>query len=95
MSILASKIERGKIISIKRNIKQKGWKIELENKQKICDLLCVTLQNTRNLSDLVSLDYQEKPEVVVATFANGCTKTVNVAMDSGTALIKDIMKNIV
>lgn len=66
----------------------------MEDKQKICDLLLPALQATRSLSNLVSLEYDSVQEVVLATFANGYQKTVNVAMDSGIAMIRDIAKQI-
>lgn len=68
-----------------------------ENKQSICDLLLVTLQATRNASDLVSLEYFEDEkgnETVVATFESGGKRVINVSMDSGTAMIRDIMKGL-
>lgn len=67
----------------------------MEDKQKILDLLLPALQATRNLFDLVSLQYDGKNEIVVATFDSGYIKTANVAMDSGTAMIKDLIKQIV
>lgn len=82
-----------------------------EDKQHICDLLLPVLQATRNLSDLVSLEYEKigvpawydelditiefhDMEIVRATFENGYSKEANVTMDSGTAMIKDIIKQI-
>ena len=68
-----------------------------ENKQNICDLLLITLQATRNASDLVSLEYFEDEkgnETVVATFESGGKRVTNVSMDSGTAMIRDIMNNL-
>lgn len=67
----------------------------MENKQKICDLLLPALQQTRNLWDLAALEYDEKTEIVKATFVNGYMKTVNVNMDSGTTMIRDIVGQIV
>ena len=69
-----------------------------ENKQKICDLLLPALQATRNLHDLVKLEFAyrgEDYETVTATFASGYTKVANVSMDSGTAMIRDIIGQIV
>lgn len=66
-----------------------------EDKQKICDLLLKALQETRNLYDLTDLQYDPGKDVVIATFDNGYTKTANVACDSGTAMIRDIIKQIV
>ena len=67
----------------------------MENKQHICDLLLQTLRATRNLFDLEELNYDPKRETVTAVFPNGGEKVVNVAMDSGTAMIKDVIENIV
>ena len=67
----------------------------MEDKQKICDLFLVTLQNTRNLFDLNELKYDSDKETVTAIFANGGTKVINVAMDSGTSMIKDIILHVV
>ena len=64
----------------------------MEDKQKICDLLTVTLQATYNASDLVSLVYDGEKEIVTATFVGGGKYIINVALDSGTAMIRDIMK---
>ena len=66
-----------------------------EDKQKICDLLLKALQETRNLYDLTNLLYDLENEVVIATFDNGYTKKANVACDSGTAMIRDIIGQIV
>lgn len=68
-----------------------------ENKQEICDLLLKALQATRNLSDLDDLMYlrpHEDFEIVIATFSNGHQKKINVSLDSGTAMIRDIMRHI-
>ena len=62
---------------------------------KILDVLLPALQATRNLSDLVELEYREDRELVYAKFASGNQKIANVAMDSGTALIRDVIGQIV
>lgn len=67
----------------------------MEDKQKICDLLLPALQETRNLQDLEKLSYNEDNETVVATFWYGRKKIVNVHLDSGTAMISDIVRQIV
>lgn len=66
-----------------------------EDKQKILDLLLPSLQATRNLHDLIGLDYDEESETVIATFNNGYQKRVNVAIDSGTAMICDVIRQTV
>lgn len=65
-----------------------------ENKQKICDLLLITLQVTSNAADVISLIHDEESETVTVTFLSGGKRVVNVAMDSGTAMIRDIMANL-
>lgn len=67
----------------------------MEDKQRICDLLLPALQATRNLSDLVDLRYDGFTEIVTATFDTGYSKHANVGCDSGTAMIRDIIKQIV
>ena len=65
-----------------------------EDKQKICDLLLPALQATRNLYDLQELEYSEERDLVYATFESSYQKVVNVAMDSGTAMIRDVIGQI-
>jgi len=67
----------------------------MENKQEILDLLLPALQATRNLGDLVSLTYDPETEMVAAVFTKGGAKLANVAMDSGTSMIRDVIKQIV
>ena len=63
-----------------------------EDRQQICDALLPALQLTRNLYDLMELKYGADREIVTGFFENGCRKEVNVACDSGTAMIRDICK---
>lgn len=65
-----------------------------ENKQVICNYLCITLQQTREYEDLNMLEFKEEQEEVVATFDSGFQKRVNVACDSGSAMIRDILRAI-
>lgn len=65
-----------------------------ENKHEIIALLLKTLQATRNAEDLVSLEYDEESEVVTALFRSGGKRRISVAMDSGTAMIRDIMRDL-
>lgn len=64
----------------------------MENKQEICSLLLPALQATRGLWDLWKLEYVAGQEVVKAWFLNGTVKVVNVRLDSGVAMIRDIMR---
>jgi len=68
----------------------------MEDKQKICDLLCKTLQATRGHYDLVAIHYTritEDREEVEIEWESGSQK-VNVSLDSGVAMIRDIMRAI-
>ena len=72
----------------------------MENKQKICDLLCTTLRETRLCSGdnpLVDLKYMQLDggvEIVRPLFKDGTGSNgyydVNVSCDSGAALVMDI-----
>lgn len=66
----------------------------MENKQLICDRLLECLYLTRQLYDLIDLDYIKEKELVVAHFEGGGKKEINVAMDSGIAMIRDIIRAI-
>lgn len=66
---------------------------EKEDKQEICDLLLPALQATREYKDLISLTYDKESEYVVAKFSKGI-KSINVTMDSGAAMIRDIMRRL-
>lgn len=66
-----------------------------EDKQLICDKLLDVFGLTRNLHDVIELKYDREKETVTAYFESGCSKTVNVAADSGTAMVTDIIHQIV
>ena len=66
-----------------------------ENKQEICNSLCATLQKTRNQCDLLSLTFDENLEIVIAEYADGEKKEISVWGDSGIALIKDVIEELV
>ena len=66
----------------------------MENKQKICDLLAETLRATRNAWDVKSLTYDKEKEIVEVRFVGGWNRRINVAMDSGTAMIRDIVNHL-
>lgn len=65
----------------------------MENKDKICELLAVVLMNTREYSTLSTLIYNEVDEVVTAVFPSRWIE-INVAMDSGIAMVRDILKTL-
>ena len=64
----------------------------MENKQEILDKLLATLQATRIFRDLASLEYEPEQEMVTAVYEGGATLRVNVAGDSGFAMIKDVLR---
>ena len=66
-----------------------------ENKQAICKALVPVLRMTRNLEDLADLTYDPETDTVTAFFESGFSKVANVAMDSGTAMVRDIIGQIV
>lgn len=66
-----------------------------EDKQHICDLLAEALKATRGQSDLVRIRYErigQSEEQVVLDYEGGGHVSVNVSMDSGTAMIRDIVR---
>lgn len=63
-----------------------------ENKALICERLCEALKLTIQYGDLIDLDYIKEKELVVAHFENGSKVEVNVACDSGSAMIRDVMR---
>lgn len=66
-----------------------------EDKQEICDYLYEALVRTRRYEDLVGLAYDEAQEIVTASFANGGRTRINVNLDSGWAMIQDIVSQII
>ena len=71
----------------------------IENEQAICDAFCETLRLTRaggTGNALVRLEYDAENEVVWPWFENGrYYHPVNVACDSGIAIILDIVRQFV
>lgn len=63
----------------------------MEEKQKILDHLLLALRQTRNQADLEELTYEPLTETVYCRFETGAARRVNVAADSGTAMIRDVM----
>lgn len=68
-----------------------------EDKQKIYSLLCKALQATRDQYDLKELEFEklsEDHQIVTVKYENGGKQVVNVSLDSGIAMIRDILRNI-
>ena len=69
----------------------------MEDKDLICKELAKLLKLTRNQSDLKALRYEildNGEEIVTVEWEGGGRKVVCVSMDSGTAMIRDIMQAI-
>lgn len=69
----------------------------MEDKTLICDALMQTLRLTRNHRNLVELRYEklsDSEERVTAIWDKGGFKVINVSLDSGSAMIRDIMRQI-
>lgn len=62
-----------------------------EDKQAILDKLVECLALMRDQHDLMSLTYNKDNETVEVTWIGG-SKLVNVAMDSGIAMVRDVLK---
>ena len=65
-----------------------------EDKEAITERLFDALRMTRAFMELDSLTYLKDQEKVMARFEDGHEKAVNVASDSGIALISDVIKNL-
>lgn len=70
----------------------------MEDKEKIIEKLRDALLETRELHDLEDLYYVPEnsngDEFVVALFRLGGTKIINVTMDSGIAMIRDVLRGL-
>ena len=67
----------------------------MENKQLICDLLLDAIRQTRAGDDVTALRYIAEEEAVHADFESGKDgRIINVALDSGWAMIKDVVNNL-
>ena len=66
----------------------------MEDKQKICDLLLKACQATSSARDLVSLEYSTDSGHVIAKFSDGDARGIDVSMNHGTEMIRNIMKHL-
>ena len=64
----------------------------MENKQAICNALAAALRRTRQFEDLLSLTYDDQSETVLVKFESGGTRLIGVGLDSGYAMILDIVR---
>lgn len=66
-----------------------------EDKQAICDALCKALLPTIVGRDLQSIEYRclgPWTDRAILHFSDGNSHEVNISMDSGAAMIRDIMR---
>ena len=67
----------------------------MENKQNILDCLLTAIQATRAGHDVTALRYDADKELVYVDFESGPNgRCINVAMDSGIAMLKDVINYI-
>lgn len=89
--ILQTEPDEEKVAQAVREYREQYYRAGEEDKQKICNLLCITLKATRSQSDLQVLIYHPESEMVTIAYSEGGT-SVNVACDSGIAMIRDILR---
>ena len=65
-----------------------------ENKQAICNALCKALKLTRAFHDIVLIDYNADSEKAIVVFDEYNRVEINVALDSGAAMIRDILRGL-
>ena len=65
-----------------------------EDKQAICNALCTALQLTRSGSDISEIEYHPEGEYVTVYYTSGHIN-INVAFDSGIAMIRDILRGLI
>lgn len=68
----------------------------VEDKQSICNFLRMALRQTRAGEDVTAIKYDSVTETVYVYFNDEAqpSRRINVACDSGIAMIRDIMKHI-
>ena len=68
----------------------------MEDKQKILDLLLKAIQATRAGNDVSMLQYDASSDMVCVYFGSSGFpgRTINVHMDSGIAMLKDVINHI-
>lgn len=82
------------MIAIKQN-RYDGIHNTAGSKQAICDAFLKVIQMTAAGEDITALRYDAKTEIVhVDTECNRDIRQINVALDSGWAMIQDIVNNI-
>ena len=64
----------------------------MENKKDIVRRLKMLLTATRAGSDIADLELNDQQDTVTVTFIHGGSRRVNIAGDSGLAIIRDVIK---
>lgn len=67
----------------------------MEDKKEIIFWLKQTLRATRAGADIAKMDLMDGGDTVRILFNSGCTKEVNIACDSGIAIIKDVVASLI
>jgi hypothetical protein len=90
--ILQEEADEAKVMQAVREYRAE----RIEDKPHICDLLCATLKATRDQHDLKCIVYHgdTETETVTLAYEGGGSTSVNVALDSGIAMIRDILRAI-
>ena len=65
-----------------------------ENKESIVARLKLLLTATRAGSGIEDLILNERQDQITILFETGCTREVNIAADSGIAIIQDVIKQL-
>lgn len=65
-----------------------------ENKAQICAQFAETLKLTRQFGDLEEIVLGDNEETAVVRWKGGFESRINIACDSGSAMIRDILKAI-
>lgn len=66
----------------------------MENKEEIVVRLKILLNATRAGEDIKKMELIEDGDFIVIHWGNGCTQKVNIAADSGIAIISDVVRAI-
>ena len=65
-----------------------------ENKQRILDFLLSAIQNTNAGETLLYLKISDDERTVTVEYEGGYTEEINVHLDSGIAMIRDVVKQL-
>lgn len=60
-------------------------------------MLCRALRATRDQSDLEEILYRQianDNEIVTLVYSNGHKRSINVSMDSGVAMVRDVLRGV-